>query len=214
MSSPFVGQIMIFAGNSAPPGWALCNGQLLSVAENEQLFNLIGTTYGGDHSMFAVPDLRGRVPIGQGQGRGRQPYQIGQTVGSESVQLTTAQLPPHGHIVSAVDGPGNCNIPAGDTLLSSLGGQAASGEFRDPGLCSARQRDGAASKFGRHERRQSAARQQAALPGVQFLHRSVGRVSDPPTARAGKTHECIHRADRHLRLQLRACSAGRSARAR
>jgi len=132
MSSPFAGQIMIFAGNSAPPGWALCNGQLLSAAENAQLFNLIGTTYGGDHSMFAVPDLRGRVPIGQGQGRGLQPYQIGQTVGAESVHLTTAQLPLHGHVVSAVDGPGNCNIPAGDTLLSSLGGQAASGEFQTP----------------------------------------------------------------------------------
>jgi microcystin-dependent protein len=133
MSSPFVGQIMIFAGNFAPEGWAICDGQLLSVAENEQLFNLIGTTYGGDSvSTFALPDLRGRVPIGQGQGRGLSPYQIGQTVGAESVLLTTAQLPPHGHIVSAADGPGNSNIPADNTVLSGLGGQAASGQFQTP----------------------------------------------------------------------------------
>jgi microcystin-dependent protein len=133
MSSPFVGQIMIFAGNFALEGWAICEGQLLSVAENEQLFNLIGTTYGGDGvSTFALPDLRGRVPLGQGQGRGLSPYQIGQTVGAESVVLRTSQLPPHGHIVSAVDGPGNSNIPAENTVLSGLGGQAASGQFQTP----------------------------------------------------------------------------------
>lgn len=133
MSSPFVGQIMIFAGNFAPVGWAVCDGQLLSVAENEQLFNLIGITYGGDSvSTFALPDLRGRVPIGQGQGPGLSPYQIGETVGAESVFLRTSQLPPHSHIVSAVDGPGNGNIPADNTVLSGLGGQAASGEFQTP----------------------------------------------------------------------------------
>jgi microcystin-dependent protein len=133
MSSPFAGQIMIFAGNYAPAGWALCQGQLLSVAENEQLFQAIGTTYGGDRvSTFALPDLRGRVPIGQGQGRGLSPYPIGETVGTESVFLKTAQLPPHGHIVSAVNGPGNSTIPADNTLLSGLGGQAASGEFQTP----------------------------------------------------------------------------------
>lgn len=133
MSSPFIGQIMIFAGNFAPEGWALCNGQLLSVAENEELFNVIGTTYGGDSvSTFGVPDLRGRVPIGQGQGPGLSPYQIGQTVGAESVGLGTAQLPPHGHVVSAVDGPGNSSIPNNNAMLSGLGGQAASGEFQTP----------------------------------------------------------------------------------
>jgi microcystin-dependent protein len=133
MSSPFVGQIMVFAGNFAPEGWAICDGRLLSAAENQALFNVIGTTYGGDHSMFALPDLRGRVPIGQGRGRGSSSYQIGQKVGAESVHLTIAQLPPHGHIVSAVEGPGNGDIPAGNTVLSSLGGQAASGPFETPG---------------------------------------------------------------------------------
>ena len=107
MSSPFAGQIMIFAGNFAPAGWAICDGQYLSAEENEQLFDVIGTTYGGDNGMFAVPDLRGRVPLGQGQGAGLSPYRIGQTVGAESVFLRTSQLPPHSHVVSASDGPGN-----------------------------------------------------------------------------------------------------------
>ena len=134
MSSPFAGQIMIFAGNLAPDGWAICEGQTLSIAENQPLFDLIGTTYGGDgSSTFALPDLRGRVPLGQGQGRGLSPYRLGQTVGAESVQLTIAQLPPHAHLVSTVNGPGNSNIPADNTLLSALGGQAGSGEFATPG---------------------------------------------------------------------------------
>jgi microcystin-dependent protein len=134
MSSPFAGQIMIFAGSFAPAGWTICDGRLLSVEENQQLFNAIRTTYGGDGvSTFALPDLRGRVLLGQGEGPGLSPFQIGQTVGAESVLLTTAQLPPHGHIVSAVDGPGNSNTPAGNTVLSGLGGQAASGEFETPG---------------------------------------------------------------------------------
>lgn len=133
MSSPFIGQIMIFAGNFIPEGWAICEGQLLSVAENRELFNLIGTTYGGDSvSTFALPDLRGRVPLGQGQGPGLSPHHIGQTVGAEAVTLTTAQLPSQGHIVSAVDGPGNSNMPATNAVLSGLGGQAASGQFQTP----------------------------------------------------------------------------------
>src|ERR1700730_2079400 len=98
MSSPFIGQIMIFGGQFAPAGWALCAGQMLSVAEDNQLFQLIGTTYGGDGvNTFALPDLRGCVPLGQGQGPGLSSYRVGQTVGVESVTLTTSQMPPHGH---------------------------------------------------------------------------------------------------------------------
>jgi microcystin-dependent protein len=133
MSGPFLGQIMIFAGNFAPAGCAICDGSLLAVADNPQLFELIGTRYGGDgQSSFALPDLRGRVPIGQGQGRGLSPYSIGQSVGVEQVGLTTAQLSPHSHRLNAVAGPGTSNVPADNTLLSSLGGQAASGEFETP----------------------------------------------------------------------------------
>jgi microcystin-dependent protein len=133
MSSPFIGQIMIFGGNFAPAGWALCDGRLLSVGENAQLFKLIGNVYGGDGvTSFALPDLRGRVPLGHGLGPGLSPFQLGQSIGAESVILTTAQLPSHGHVVNAVDGFGNSDVPAGDTMLSGLGGQAASGEFQTP----------------------------------------------------------------------------------
>jgi microcystin-dependent protein len=93
MALPFVGEIRMFGGNFAPLGWALCDGQLLPIAENEVLFQLIGTTYGGDgQETFALPDLRGRIPIHQGNGR-----IIGELDGSETVTLTANQLPTHTH---------------------------------------------------------------------------------------------------------------------
>ena len=96
---PFVGEIQIFAGNFAPNGWAFCDGSLLSIADYETLFNLIGTTYGGDgQSTFALPDLRGRIPVHQGQGAGLSSRVIGQTGGTETVTLTTSQIPAHFHI--------------------------------------------------------------------------------------------------------------------
>lgn len=92
----YVGEIRMFAGNFAPSGWVFCDGSLLPISENETLFNLIGTTYGGDGvTTFAVPDLRGRAPVHQGNG-----YVIGQTGGSETVTLTTNQIPSHNHAVT------------------------------------------------------------------------------------------------------------------
>ena len=133
MSSPFIGQIMIFAGNFAPVGWALCDGRLLPISDNTALFNVIGATYGGDGTTtFALPDLRGCVPLGKGAGPGLSSYQLGQRVGAESVALTPAQMPSHAHAVNAVSGPGNGNIPGGNTLLSGVGGQAASGQYQTP----------------------------------------------------------------------------------
>ena len=133
MSSPFIGQIMIFGGNFAPAGWAFCAGQLLPIAEHAQLFKLIGNVYGGDGvTSFALPDLRGRVPLGQGLGPGLSPFQLGASVGGESVMLTTAQMPSPGHVVGAVAGPGTSSVPAGDAVLAGLGGQAASGQFETP----------------------------------------------------------------------------------
>ena len=133
MSSPFIGQIMIFAGNFAPVGWALCDGRLLEISDNEPLFRVIGTTYGGDGTVtFALPDLRGRVPLGDGAGPGLSSYQLGQRVGTESVALTPTQLPSHDHAVNAVNAPGNGNIPARNTLLSAVGGQAASSPYQTP----------------------------------------------------------------------------------
>jgi len=93
MAQPYVGEIRMFAGNFAPAGWMFCEGQLLPISENETLFNLIGTTYGGDgQSTFALPDLRGRVPIHQGNG-----FTLAETGGAEEITLTTAQIPTHSH---------------------------------------------------------------------------------------------------------------------
>src|SRR5579859_19805 len=97
MSQPYVGEIRMFAGNFAPAGWMFCEGQLLPISEFETLFNLIGTTYGGDgQSTFALPDLRGRVPIHFGNG-----FTLAETGGVEEVTLTTSQIPAHNHTVTA-----------------------------------------------------------------------------------------------------------------
>src|SRR2546426_1597936 len=99
MAQPYVGEIRMFGGNFAPAGWMFCQGQTLSIAENETLFNLSGTTYGGDgQSTFALPDLQGRLPVHLGQGPGiTQNYIIGETGGVETVTLTTQQIPVHSH---------------------------------------------------------------------------------------------------------------------
>jgi microcystin-dependent protein len=98
MADPYVGEVRLFAGNFAPLGWALCQGQQLAISQNEVLFQLIGTTYGGDgENTFALPDLRSRVPLHQGNGPGLSNRVIGQQGGSEQVTLTTGQMPAHTH---------------------------------------------------------------------------------------------------------------------
>lgn len=98
MGQPYVGEIRMFAGNFAPLGWYFCNGQLLSISENETLFQLIGTTYGGDgQQTFAVPNLQSRVPIHQGTGPGLSTRQMGEAAGTETVTLATNQIPNHTH---------------------------------------------------------------------------------------------------------------------
>src|SRR3954470_22596670 len=111
---PFIGQIILFAGNFAPKGWAFCSGQLLSIAQNSALFSLLGTTYGGNgQTTFALPDLRSRVPIHAGQGPGLTNYVQGEQTGVENVTLTTPQLPAHTHAVNGVASGGNQASPAG-----------------------------------------------------------------------------------------------------
>ncbi len=101
MSQPFVGQIALFAGSFAPRGWAFCDGRLLSIAQNSALFSILGTTYGGDGmSTFALPDLRGRAPIGYGQANGLTPRSLGEIGGAEQVTLNMTQLPSHNHPVN------------------------------------------------------------------------------------------------------------------
>jgi len=121
MSNPYVGEIRMFPGNFAPSGWAICDGSILPIAENDVLFNLIGITYGGDgQSTFALPDLRGRAPIHQGNG-----FVIGQAGGVEAVTLTINQLPVHNHVPQAAIGAtGNpANSPAGNVWSGWTGGQ-------------------------------------------------------------------------------------------
>ena len=101
MAQPYVGEIRMFGGNFAPAGWQFCNGSLLAISEYEVLFQLIGTTYGGDgESTFAVPDLCGRIPVHMGQSAGTSNYQLGEKSGVEGVTLTINQIPIHSHVVS------------------------------------------------------------------------------------------------------------------
>jgi microcystin-dependent protein len=108
MAQPYVGEIRMFAGNFAPAGWMFCEGQLLPISENETLFQLIGTTYGGDgESTFALPDLRGRIPIHQGNG-----FILAETGGAEEITLTVSQIPAHSHPFLASTGAGSSGSPA------------------------------------------------------------------------------------------------------
>jgi microcystin-dependent protein len=113
-NDPFIGEIILFAGNFAPRGWAFCEGQLLSIASNSALFSILGTTYGGDgRTTFALPDLRGRVPLGPGTGPGLSTRALGQRSGQENVTLTTGQLPSHTHTANAHAGNGSSDNPTG-----------------------------------------------------------------------------------------------------
>jgi microcystin-dependent protein len=122
MPDPFIGEIRMFGFGFAPQGWAPCNGQLLPIAQNAALFSLLGTTYGGDgQTTFALPDLRSRVPAGQGQGPGLSAYGQGQAGGAETVTLTAAQMPGHTHPVTASTSPADSGQPAGRTLARAAG---------------------------------------------------------------------------------------------
>ena len=111
---PFIGEIMLFAGNFAPRNWALCNGQILSIAQNTALFSILGTTYGGNgQTTFALPDLRGRVPIHAGQGPGLTNRTLGENGGEEAHVLTSAEMPMHTHGAVVTSSNGTSASPAG-----------------------------------------------------------------------------------------------------
>lgn len=116
MAQPYVGEIRMFAGNFAPAGWMFCEGQLLPISENETLFQLIGTTYGGDgESTFALPDLRSRLPIHQGNG-----FILAETGGAEEITLTVNQTPAHTHPLLASGDQGNGVNPQSNVLAATL----------------------------------------------------------------------------------------------
>lgn len=152
MAQPYVGEIRMFAGNFAPAGWMLCEGQLVPISEYETLFNLIGTTYGGDgQSTFALPDLRGRIPIHQGNG-----FTLAETGGAEEITLTVSQIPAHSHpLLVSTDTANTLNpqnnvigapstatpyfagppgTPLSTTAVSSVGGSQPHSNFQ-PYLC-------------------------------------------------------------------------------
>lgn len=119
MATPFIAQIVMFGGNFNPRGWAFCSGQIMPIAQNTALFSLLGVTYGGNgQTTFALPDLRSRVPIHAGQGPGLSNYQLGQQGGTESVTLTTNQMPAHNHsaVAHASDGASSNTDPSGNFL--------------------------------------------------------------------------------------------------
>jgi microcystin-dependent protein len=122
MSQPFVGQVCSFGFTFAPVDWAFCNGQTLPISQYQALYQLLGTTFGGDgNTTFQLPDLRGRVPLNQGQGQTLSPYVMGQVTGSESVTLTSGQIPAHTHSVATCNTPGTTNVPSTGTFLSDEG---------------------------------------------------------------------------------------------
>jgi microcystin-dependent protein len=128
MSNPFLGEIRVFGFNFNPRGWARCQGQLMPIAQNDALYALIGTTYGGDgQTTFALPDLSSRVPLGQGQGPGLANYVTGEMSGTEGVNLLTSQLPAHTHPVNAT-ATANSKSPAG-----TVPAFAAAAIYGDPG---------------------------------------------------------------------------------
>jgi microcystin-dependent protein len=117
MSDPYIGEIRMFGGSFAPAGWAFCNGATIPISENDALFTLIGTTYGGDgQETFKLPDLQGRIPIHQG---GVSNHVIGELGGVESVTLTTAQIPKHNHPVVATTNQGNLPDPGNNLVARS-----------------------------------------------------------------------------------------------
>ena len=140
MAQPYVGEIRMFAGNFPPVGWMFCDGQMLPISENETLFNLIGTTYGGDgQSTFALPDLQGRLPLHFGTGGG-QTLQLAETGGVESVTLTTQQIPIHTHAMLCSSVAGNSTNPllgiAAFSDLNQYSTQAATVQMGNPALSS------------------------------------------------------------------------------
>lgn len=115
MSDQYLGEIRLFAGNFAPVGWLTCSGQLLPISENDALYALLGTTYGGDGvTTFALPDLRGRVAMSAGRGLSGTTYVLGQAAGTESVTLLSTQIPPHSHAPAASNAAATARAPGND----------------------------------------------------------------------------------------------------
>lgn len=124
MAEPYIGTIQAYGFNYAPRGWALCQGQTMAIQQNSTLFALLGTIYGGNgQTTFQLPNLGGRAPVGQGQSPGTSPYAIGQIAGTETVTLTSQQMPTHSHSMNASTTTGTTAAPAAGNVLGAAAGQ-------------------------------------------------------------------------------------------
>ncbi len=118
MDNPFIGSIVLFAGNFAPKNWAFCNGQILSIQSNTALFSILGTTYGGNGvQTFALPDLRGRVPVSSGQAPGLSAYTLGEQGGSEAYTLLQTNMPQHNHLLNGTNATNGAEAPGPNHVL-------------------------------------------------------------------------------------------------
>jgi microcystin-dependent protein len=190
MAQPYVGEIRMFAGNFAPAGWMFCEGQLLPISENETLFQLIGTTYGGDgESTFALPDLRGRIPIHQGDG-----FILAETGGAEEITLTVNQIPAHSHPGLATTNAGSATSPSTNLVPRHRAARDADsvrlGQPADQPLASGGQLGGWFA----------AAHQLSAL-SLRRLHHFP--VRDLPESNLRRRHGSIRRRNQNLPVQLR-----------
>ncbi len=132
MAEPFIAEIRMFAGTFSPRGWAFCDGQLLAISQNEALFSLLGTVYGGDgETTFGLPDLRGRIPIHVGTGPGLSPRPLGQKAGVENVTLTANQLAAHKHVTRCTNGVGTADSPQDNIWAAAAAGVAYSSALPD-----------------------------------------------------------------------------------
>lgn len=146
MAEPYIGEIRMFAGNFAPRTWAFCDNNLIPVNDNQALFSLLGDRYGGDgRSTFALPDMRGRLPINQGSGPGLTPRQIGERVGAEQVSLTVPQMPSHSHQLQASNNTADSVEPQsrvlanGQTIYSSANANLVAMSPNQVGSCGGNQ---------------------------------------------------------------------------
>ena len=183
MAQPYVGEIRMFAGNFAPAGWMFCEGQLLPISENETLFQLIGTTYGGDgESTFGLPDLRGRLPIHQGNG-----FVLAGTGGAEEITLTVQQMAAHSHPMLASTGTASQTTPATNVVATPTVVDLYRAGATSVG-------DGASSDFV--DRRKPAAHELPALPLRRFHHLAVRDLPVPDVERVVGTSPAERRSTR------------------
>jgi microcystin-dependent protein len=135
MSDPFIGEIRAFGFHFAPTGWALCNGQTLSISQNSALFAILGTTFGGNgQTTFNLPNLQDRAPMHWGQGAGLSPRQLGEVLGSQTVSLTTTEIPAHNHIVGTLEPQTGSQSTAAPSATALLGASGSGGKAYNPNV--------------------------------------------------------------------------------